>query len=128
MFCLRTGRVIAQRGAAEELYDEPVPSVASGAVHAFYEGHRWRGRADILGESLVWIGHLESVEFQRLNCMKINMSKLNPIAAANGTMTQLGAHCGRIPTMVLVLPSARFEKSNKIAINLFALLHLGKRS
>lgn len=114
MFFLRMGCVIAQRGAAEALYDEPVPSVASGTVHAFFEGHRWRGRADILGESLVWIGHLESVEFQRLNCMKINMSKLNLIMAANGTLTQPGAHCGRIPTMVLVLRSAVFENNNKI--------------
>ena len=128
MFRRRMGCVIAQRGAGEALYDEPVPSVASGTAHVFYKRRRWRGRADILGESLVWIGHLENVEFQRLNCMKINMSKLNPIAAANGTMTQPGAHCGRIPTMVLVLLSARFEKSNKIAINLFPILHLGKRS
>jgi hypothetical protein len=66
MFCLRIGRVIAQRRAAEALYDEPGLFVASGTAHAFYEVHRWRGRADILGRSLAWIGHLVRVEFQRL--------------------------------------------------------------
>jgi hypothetical protein len=67
LFCHKIGRVIAQRGAAEAFYDEPVLSVASGTAQAFYEVHRWRGRADILGKSLAWMGHLVSVEFQRLS-------------------------------------------------------------
>lgn len=46
-------RVSAQRGAASAVYDEAVLSIASGTAQAFYEVHRWRGRADILGESLV---------------------------------------------------------------------------
>lgn len=47
------GRVIAQRGAARAFYDETVLSIASGTAQAFYEVHRWQGRADILGKSLV---------------------------------------------------------------------------
>lgn len=46
-------RVIAQRGAAGASYDEAVLSIASGTAQAFYEVHRWRGRADILAKSLV---------------------------------------------------------------------------
>ena len=46
-------RVTAQRGAAAAVYDEAVLSIASGTAQAFYEVHRWRGRADILDKSLV---------------------------------------------------------------------------
>jgi hypothetical protein len=77
MFCLRIGRVIAQRWAAEALDDEPGLFVASGTAHAFYEVRRWRGRADILGRSLAWIGHLMSIEFQRLNCIENKYIKVN---------------------------------------------------
>jgi adhesin transport system outer membrane protein len=46
-------RATAQKGAAAAVYDEAVLSIASGTAQAFYEVHRWRGRADILDKSLV---------------------------------------------------------------------------
>ena len=77
MFCLRIGRVIAQRWAAEALYDEPGLFVASGTAHAFYEVHRWRSQADTLGRSLTWVGRLASIEFQKLNFMENKHAKAN---------------------------------------------------